>query len=60
MKKMIAFSTSVHLGVMSLSIISRIYGLTLIHIVTHAFVKATAFVASGITISFRGDQDIRN
>jgi len=58
-KKMIAFSTSVHLRVMRIAIMSGIFGLTLFHIITHAFVKATAFVTSGISISFMGNQDIR-
>lgn len=58
-KKIIAFSTSVHLGVMALTMISGMFGLTLFHIVTHAFVKATAFVISGVSISFVGGQDMR-
>lgn len=58
-KKIIAFSTSVHLGVIAVTIISGIFGLTLFHIITHAFVKATAFVTSRVSISFMGGQDIR-
>lgn len=56
---MVAFSTSVHLGVMAITMISGIFGVTLLHIITHAFVKATAFVISGVTISFVGSQDMR-
>lgn len=44
---------------MAITIMSRIFGLTLFHIITHAFVKATAFVASGVSISFLGNQDMR-
>lgn len=58
-KKMIAFSTSVHLGIISIALVSGIYGVIMFHVITHAFVKATAFVASGVSISVRRDQDIR-
>jgi NADH:ubiquinone oxidoreductase subunit 5 (subunit L)/multisubunit Na+/H+ antiporter MnhA subunit len=59
-KKIIAFSTSVHLGVMFLGSTMGIAGLVLFHIITHGFVKASAFVSSGVVIGARGDQDLRN
>lgn len=34
-------------------------GLVLFHIITHGFVKASAFVSSGVVIGARGDQDLR-
>lgn len=58
-KKIIAFSTSVHLGVMFLSSTMGMAGLVLFHIITHGFVKASAFVSSGVVIRARGDQDLR-
>lgn len=58
-KKMIAFSTSVHLGVIFLGSTMGIAGLVLFHIVTHGLVKASAFVSSGVVIGSRGDQDLR-
>jgi NADH:ubiquinone oxidoreductase subunit 5 (subunit L)/multisubunit Na+/H+ antiporter MnhA subunit len=57
---MIAFSTSVHLGVIFLGSTMGMAGLVLFHIITHGFVKASAFVSSGVVIGARGDQDLRN
>merc|ERR1719210_907579 len=45
-KKIIALSTSVHLVVIMLASAVGIYGLVVFHIITHRFVKATAFVNS--------------
>lgn len=58
-KKMIALSTSVHLVIMFLAVSMGIYGICLIHILTHAFVKATCFVASGVKIGMTGNQELR-
>lgn len=58
-KKMIALSTSVHLVVMFLSVSIGMYGVCLMHILTHAFVKATCFVASGVKIGITGNQELR-
>lgn len=57
---MIALSTSVHLVVIMLASAVRIYGLVVFHIITHRFVKATAFVNSGWYIHVDGRQDLRN
>lgn len=57
---MIAFSTSVHLRVMFLGSTMGIARLVLFHIITHGFVKASAFVSSGVVIGARGDQDLRS
>lgn len=56
---MIAISTSVHLVVIFLSVSIRMYGVCLMHIITHAFVKATCFVASGVKIGMTGNQEVR-
>lgn len=58
-KKIIALSTSVHLVVMFLSVSMGLYRVCLIHILTHAFVKATCFVASGVKIGITGNQELR-
>lgn len=58
-KKIIALSTSVHLVIMFISVSVGIYGICLIHILTHAFVKATCFVASGVKIGMTRNQELR-
>lgn len=58
-KKIIALSTSVHLVVMFLAVSLNIYRVCLIHILTHAFVKATCFVASRVKIGMTGNQELR-
>lgn len=58
-KKIIALSTSVHLVIMFVSVSIGMYGVCLIHILTHAFVKATCFVASGVKIGMTGCQELR-
>jgi NADH:ubiquinone oxidoreductase subunit 5 (subunit L)/multisubunit Na+/H+ antiporter MnhA subunit len=44
---------------MFLAVSCRIYGACLIHILTHAFVKATCFVSSGVKIGMTGTQELR-
>lgn len=56
---MVAFSTAVHLRVMLLGISIGLYALVIIHIITHSFVKASAFVASGVVIGAKRRQDMR-
>lgn len=56
---MIALSTSVHLVIIFLAVSCRLYGVCLIHILTHAFVKASCFVASGVKIGITGTQELR-
>lgn len=58
-KKIIALSTSVHLVVILCAVRWGIYGLVLFHIVTHGFVKASAFVNSGWHIHINRGQDLR-
>jgi len=58
-KKIIALSTSVHLVTIFLAVSCRIYRVCLIHILTHAFVKATCFVSSGVKIGITGTQELR-
>jgi len=45
-KKIVALSTSVHLVVILCALGWGMYGLVVFHIVTHGFVKASAFVNS--------------
>jgi NADH:ubiquinone oxidoreductase subunit 5 (subunit L)/multisubunit Na+/H+ antiporter MnhA subunit len=45
-KKIVALSTSVHLVVMMICRAVRLYGVVVFHIITHGFVKASAFVNS--------------
>jgi len=59
-KKMIALSTSVHLVIIFLAVSCGIHRVCLIHILTHAFVKATCFVSSGVKIRITGTQELRN
>jgi len=59
-KKIIALSTSVHLTVIFIAVSCGIYRLCLIHILTHAFVKATCFVSSGVKIGITRTQEIRD
>jgi len=44
---------------MFLAVSCRIYGVCLIHILTHAFVKATCFVSSGVKIGITRTQELR-
>merc|ERR1712158_290153 len=46
-KKIVALSTSVHLVVIIICRSVRLYGIVVFHIITHGFVKASAFVNSG-------------
>lgn len=46
-KKIVALSTSVHLVVIIMCGAVGLYGVVVFHIVTHGFVKASAFVNSG-------------
>lgn len=59
-KKMVALSTSVHLVVMIICGATGLYRIVVFHIVTHRFVKASAFVNSGWYIHVDGRQDLRN
>jgi len=57
---MIALSTSVHLVVILMCGAIGLYGIVVFHIVTHRFVKASAFVNSGWYIHMDGRQDLRS
>jgi NADH:ubiquinone oxidoreductase subunit 5 (subunit L)/multisubunit Na+/H+ antiporter MnhA subunit len=59
LKKNIAFSTSSNLGLIFLMSSMRLYSLVLIHIITHAFVKAGVFIESRVIIHSSGSQDLR-
>jgi len=56
---MIALSTSIHLVVMFVAVSCRLFGVCVMHILTHAFVKASCFIASRVKIGITGTQDIR-
>jgi NADH:ubiquinone oxidoreductase subunit 5 (subunit L)/multisubunit Na+/H+ antiporter MnhA subunit len=49
----------VHLVVILMAVAGGIYGLVVFHVVTHGFVKASAFVNSGWYIHIVGGQDLR-
>jgi NADH:ubiquinone oxidoreductase subunit 5 (subunit L)/multisubunit Na+/H+ antiporter MnhA subunit len=59
LKKNIAFSTSSNLRLMFLMSSMGLYSLVLVHILTHAFVKAGVFMESGVMIHSSGSQDLR-
>lgn len=59
MKKIVALSTSVHLAVIGIIIGVGMYRIVCVHILLHAFIKASMFVSSGNTIHIDGEQDLR-
>jgi NADH:ubiquinone oxidoreductase subunit 5 (subunit L)/multisubunit Na+/H+ antiporter MnhA subunit len=59
-KKIIALSTSVHLVIIFLAVSCGLYGVCLMHILTHAFVKASCFIASRVKIRITGTQELRS
>lgn len=58
-KKIIALSTSVHLVVIMICRAVGLYGIVVFHIITHGFVKASAFVNSRWYIHIHRGQDLR-
>ena len=59
-KKIIAYSTCSHLGIMILCCGLSQYQLALFHLVNHAFFKALLFLSSGSLIhAFADEQDVR-
>jgi len=60
LKKNIAFSTSSNLAIMFLMSCCGIYSLVCVHIIVHAYVKASVFIESGVIIHCSGSQDLRN
>ncbi|MBP94370.1 hypothetical protein CMK18_00280 [Candidatus Poribacteria bacterium] len=59
-KKIVALSTSVHLVVMMMCGALGLYGIVVFHIITHGFIKASAFVNSGWYIHIDRRQDLRS
>jgi len=59
LKKNIAFSTSSNLAIIFLISCCRIYSLVCVHIIVHAYVKASVFMESGVMIHCSGSQDLR-
>merc|ERR1711976_749502 len=57
-KKVIAFSTAVNLALMAQFISLQLWGMVVVHIMTHAFIKASVFIWSGGIIHSIGLQDI--
>jgi NADH:ubiquinone oxidoreductase subunit 5 (subunit L)/multisubunit Na+/H+ antiporter MnhA subunit len=43
-----------------INLCTGIYGFVVLHIFTHAFIKASCFVSSGVVISWEGGQDVRS
>jgi len=58
-KKNIAYSTSIHLVLMVLLSIVRVYSVVVIYIILHGMVKGQLFQSSGYEIHGVGSQDIR-
>lgn len=58
-KKNIAYSTSIHLVVMSLLSCMRMFSFVVVYIVLHGIVKRQLFQSSGYEIHGVGSQDIR-
>jgi NADH-quinone oxidoreductase subunit L len=59
-KKILAYSTVSQLGYMALALGAGAWGAALFHLTTHAFFKATLFLAAGSLIhALHGEQDIR-
>jgi len=60
-KKVLAYSTVSQLGYMFLAVGVGAFGAGMLHLVTHAFFKATLFLGAGSVIhGMSGDQDMRN
>merc|ERR1712003_212772 len=58
-KKNIAYSTSIHLVLMVLLSIVRIYSVVVVYIMLHRIIKRQLFQSSGYEIHRVGSQDIR-
>merc|ERR1712157_400652 len=58
-KKNIAYSTSIHLVLMVLLSIVRVYSVVVVYIMLHRMVKGQLFQSSGYEIHGVGSQDIR-
>lgn len=58
LKKIIAYSTAVNLAIMMLFMSVQSWGLVLVHIMVHAFIKASVFIWSGSLIHSVGSQGI--
>merc|ERR1712157_650497 len=58
-KKNIAYSTSIHLVLIVLLSIVRMYSVVVIYIISHRIVKRQLFQSSGYEIHGVGSQDIR-
>merc|ERR1711963_30604 len=58
-KKNIAYSTSIHLVLIVLLSIVRVYSVAVVYIVLHGMVKGQLFQSSGYEIHRMGSQDIR-
>jgi len=58
-KKVLAYSTISQLGFMFVALGSGAVGVAMLHLMTHAFFKATLFLGSGSVIHMTGEQDAR-
>ena len=60
-KRVVAYSTLVQLGYMTVALGASAYSVAVFHLMTHAFFKALLFLAAGsVIIGMHHDQDIRN
>src|SRR5690349_20677214 len=60
-KRVVAYSTLLQLGYMTVALGASAYSVAVFHLMTHAFFKALLFLAAGsVIIGMHHDQDIRN
>jgi len=57
-KKIIAYSTAVNLALMMQFISLQLWGIVVLHIMVHAFIKASVFIWSGSLIHSIGTQNV--
>merc|ERR1712048_1076787 len=58
-KKNIAYSTSIHLGLMAVLSIGGFFSIVVVYIILHGMIKGQLFQSSGYEIHGVGSQDIR-
>ena len=60
LKRILAYSTISHLGLMMLSLGAFGYTAAIFHLLAHGFAKALLFLGAGSVLHSTGEQDIRN
>src|SRR5205814_8156044 len=60
-KRVVAYSTLLQLGYMTVALGASAYSVAIFHLVTHAFFKALLFLGAGsVIIALHHEQDMRN